>query len=118
MPGFLKTIRGLAVYTVECKHEMNRARFLWTLYVPNNIQRTFWFGIFHNFFCSYPFAITVNKTENRDFEIHFWNTADSLSHSRSNGSAYNKNPSLTIFSFVPMQLFLLFLYNGYNNISL
>ena len=28
--------------------------------------------------------------------------------SRTNGSAYNKNPSLTTFSFVPMELFLLF----------
>ena len=35
-----------------------------------------------------------------------------------NGYAYNKNPSLTIFLFVPMQLFLLFSYNGYNNFSL
>jgi len=31
------------------------------------------------------------------------NTVDS----RSNGSAYNKNPSLTTFLFVPMELFLL-----------
>ena len=36
----------------------------------------------------------------------------------SNGSAYNKNPSLTTFFFVPMEIFLLLLYNGYNNISL
>ena len=42
------------------------------------------------------------------------NTVDS----RSNGSAYNKNPSLTTFLFVPMQLFLLLLYNGYNNVTL
>ena len=43
----------------------------------------------------------------------FFGTVDS----RSNGSAYNKNPSLTTFLFVPMDLFLLLLYNGYNNIS-
>ena len=36
------------------------------------------------------------------------NTVDS----RSNGSAYNKNPPITTFLFVPMQLFLLLSYNG------
>ena len=36
--------------------------------------------------------------------------------SRSNGSAYNKNLSLTTSLFVPTQFFLLSLYSSYNNI--
>ena len=38
--------------------------------------------------------------------------------SRSNGSAYNKNLTLTTFLYIPLGCFSLFLYNGYNNISL
>ena len=37
---------------------------------------------------------------------------------RSSGSAYNKDFTLTTFLYIPMGYFSLFLYNGYNNISL